>query len=122
MLLLTKLLTRTAAKDLMVAPGNAATAGDKINIYCTGLGALLSDVAAGDNGPHASTTVTAVSVTIGGKAAEVRFNGLTPGMVGFYSVEAIIPNDLAPGDRVPVTLTSMTNPPAVSPEVTMAIQ
>jgi uncharacterized protein (TIGR03437 family) len=43
-------------------------------------------------------------VTVGGVPATVVFGGLTPGYVGLYQVNAIMPAGVAPGSQVPVTI------------------
>lgn len=106
----------------LVAPGNPAKTGDLVTIYCTGLGTLQAPVKAGDYGPPSSITANPVTVSIGGKDAPVKFSGLAPGIIGMYSVQAIVPDGIASGDQVPVSITSMTTPPAVSQTVTMAVQ
>jgi uncharacterized protein (TIGR03437 family) len=101
-------------------PGSPAGAGDIVVIYCTGLGIVTPPVAAGVPAPFpAAVTVNPVTVTIGGKTAEVKFAGLTPGYAGLYQVNAVIPPDVTPGDTVPVTLqvAGQTSPP-----VTMAVK
>src|SRR5262249_45006390 len=58
-----------------------AKAGDKIVIYCTGLGEVTPPVPAGSAVPagQASNTVNPVTVSIGGVPAGVTFSGLAPG-------------------------------------------
>lgn len=82
-----------------------ASAGDLIQIYCTGLGAVTNPPASGS--PASSTTLsvttTKPTVNIGGIPAQVIFSGLAPGTVGEYQVNVQIPAGLAPGP-VPVVL------------------
>ena len=110
------------AKGELISPGNAARAGDLVSIYCTGLGALRTAIKAGDIGPETSTTVNAISVTIGGKKAPVSFSGLAPGLVGVYLVQATVPDDVTPGAQVAVIIASETDAPALSQFVTIAIR
>lgn len=81
-------------------------AGDIIEIYCTGLGAVTPSGVTG--GPATSrplqTTTLSPSVTIGGQPAMVGFSGLAPGSAGLYQVNVTIPNGVTPGDSVPVVL------------------
>ena len=104
----------------MIDPGNPATAGDSIIIYCTGLGEVDPPLAAGQTPPETplSQTVNSVSVTIGGVDAQVTFSGLTPGSVGLYQVKAIVPAGANPGDHIPVVLTAAGQ---VSPAAMIAI-
>jgi adhesin/invasin len=102
----------------LAQPGTPAAVGETIVIYCTGLGAVTPAVAAGSRAPLA-TTANTVSVTIGGKAAQVAFAGLTPGYAGLYQVNAVVPSGITTGNAVPVVLSvaGQTGPP-----VTMAVK
>ena len=84
-----------------------AHSGDVVVIYCTGLGEVNPPVVTGTPAPAAppAQTVNQVKVTIGGLPATVQFSGLTPGLVGVYQVNAVVPAIKA-GDQVPVVLTS----------------
>jgi adhesin/invasin len=95
--------------------------GETVVIYCTGLGAVSPAVKEGSpaSATPPSTTVNPVTVTIGGKAAQVAFSGLTPGYAGLYQVNAVLPSGIATGDAVPVLISvaGQTSPPA-----TMAVK
>jgi len=67
--------------------------------------------------PPLSTTVNTVTATIGGKAAQVAFSGLTPGYAGLYQVNAVVPSGITTGDTVPVVVSVAGQ---TSPPVTMA--
>jgi adhesin/invasin len=69
--------------------------------------------------PPLSTTVNVVTVTIGGKAAQVAFSGLTPGYAGLYQINAIVPSGITTGDTVPVVLSVAGQ---TSPAVTLAVR
>jgi adhesin/invasin len=96
-------------------------AGDFISIYCTGLGVVTPSVDAGAAAPTTvlSRTVRPVTVTVGGRSAEVAFSGLAPGFVGLYQVNAVIPAGLTPGDEVPVVIETDGQ---TSPPVTIAVR
>jgi uncharacterized protein (TIGR03437 family) len=112
----------TDAQGNPITPTNPATAGQIITLYCTGLGELQQPVTAGSAGPASSATVTPVTVSIGGQPATVQFAGLAPQLVGMYIVQAVVPAGITSGAQVPVTITSQTSPPSVSPTVTIAVQ
>jgi uncharacterized protein (TIGR03437 family) len=87
-------------------PLNAATAGSVISIYGTGLGPLdpagvdgaIADIA------HAGS---AVSVTIGGRTAEVLYAGSAPSQVsGVFQINCRVPGELMAGAAVEVRVTS----------------
>lgn len=98
-----------------------ASAGDALVIYCSGLGAVSPAVGDGAAAPLSplSTTVNAVTATVGGQPAQVLFAGLTPGYAGLYQVNAVVPAGVAAGPNVPVILTVAGFPSA---PVTVAIQ
>jgi len=83
-----------------------ATAGDALVIYTLGLGAVTPAITLEDGTPSSplSMTLAPVAVTIGGVPATVLFSGLTPGFVGLYQVNLIVPSGIAPGSALPVTL------------------
>jgi len=106
----------------LARPGTPATIGETVVIYCTGLGAVSPAVKEGSpapNTPPLSTTVNPVTVTIGDKAAQVVFAGLTPGYAGLYQVNAVVPGGITIGDAVPVVLSVAGQ---TSPAVTMAVR
>jgi len=100
--------------------GTAASSGETITIYCTGLGVVDPPVTAGTPPPAApiSATVNPVSVTIGGRDGQATVGRLVPGRPGVYSVSAIVPNGIS-GDAVPVlvTVAGQTSTPGVTMSV-----
>lgn len=104
----------------LVDATNPATAGSSIvQIYCTGLGQVLFGNVAPAPASPLDTTITAPTVTIGGVAATAEFSGLTPGAVGLYQVNALVPAGASKGDAVPVVI-SIDG--VSSNVVTMAVQ
>jgi len=104
---------------IVVDANSPAHAGDYLEIYSTGLGAVTNTPQTG-----AVALVTPLSylirnatVTIGGVAAPVIFAGLAPGYVGLYQVNAQVPQGVAAGDGVPVIVsigTAASNPVTIS--------
>jgi uncharacterized protein (TIGR03437 family) len=82
-------------------------AGDVIEIYCTGLGAVnpSGTTGAAATSKPLQTTTLQPTVTIGGQTAQVLFSGLAPGAAGLYQVNVTIPTGVTPGNSVPVVLT-----------------
>jgi uncharacterized protein (TIGR03437 family) len=90
----------------LVDSSNPATAGSAIQIFCTGLGLVSNQPASGSPSPSEPLAATAAlpTVTIGGAAATVLFSGLTPGEVGLYQVNALVPAGSTRGVSVPVVI------------------
>src|ERR1019366_3649278 len=91
--------------DYTLANTNSpATAGETVQIFCTGLGAVTPTPTDGVAAAGASTTVATATVTIGGASAAVAYAGLAPGFVGLYQVNAQVPSGLSTGNQ-PVIIT-----------------
>jgi uncharacterized protein (TIGR03437 family) len=106
-------------------PGTPASIGETVVIYCSGLGAVTPKVKEGSPAPGVpplSTTDNPVTVTIGGKPATVAFSGLTPGSVGLYQINAVVPSGIITGDAVPVVIGVAGQTSPISPPVTMAVK
>ena len=105
----------------VVSSTNPAHAYEALIIYCAGLGDVDPRQIAGQPVPFSplSTTLDAVSVTIGGIDAPVFFAGLTPGFTGLYQVNAYVPTGVTPGDNVPLVITQAGR---VSPPVTISVR
>jgi uncharacterized protein (TIGR03437 family) len=88
------------------------SAGEFIEIYCTGLGPTREDLRG-----LARTTVTP-TVYLGATAAPPSYSGLAPGFVGLYQVNVQIPPGL-PSGTLPLVITSGN---AYSNEVRIAVQ
>ena len=101
--------------------GTPVGVGDTIAIFCTGLGSVAPAVPDGAGAPSSplANTVATATVSIGGKPASVAFAGLSPGFVGLYQIDAVVPSGVAPGSQVPVILSIAGQ---TSPPVTMAVK
>jgi uncharacterized protein (TIGR03437 family) len=93
-------------EQIPVDANHPMSAGDAIVIYCAGLGPVNPPVAAGSAAPSSppAKTTNPVTVTIGGKTAQVFFSGLVGGLAGEYQVNAYVPKGITPGDVVPLVL------------------
>jgi uncharacterized protein (TIGR03437 family) len=97
--------TDASGNTVLADAASPAKAGDVLVIYTVGLGVVTPAVKAGDPSPYPPANASgAVSVTIGGVPAKVVFAGLTPGGVGLYQVNVVVPSGVFPGGQVPVTL------------------
>uniref|UniRef100_Q020K9 Ig domain protein, group 1 domain protein n=1 Tax=Solibacter usitatus (strain Ellin6076) TaxID=234267 RepID=Q020K9_SOLUE len=100
---------RTAALNGDLSPHSAATpipAGGSVILFLTGEGPVTPAVADGTPAPVSPLAIVnaPVQVTIGGKGAQVTYQGLAPGYAGLAQINAIVPPGLTPGDQ-PVFIT-----------------
>lgn len=98
-------LSRNA--DFDKVPGARPEAsGNVVVIYATGIGntnPLVADGEGAPGGPLAQAT-SATTVTIGGTPAEVQFSGLTPGFVGLWQINVVLPANLPTNLATPMTV------------------
>jgi uncharacterized protein (TIGR03437 family) len=101
----------------LAGPSSPATTGDTLVIYSDGLGAVNQTIAPGAAAPAspAAKTNDQPQVTIGGQTSTVAFSGLTPGLVGVYQINGVVPA----ADQVPVVINISGQ---VSPAVTIAVK
>lgn len=97
----------------LITSSNPAVRGQTIVIYCNGLGAVTNQPASGQpapSNPLAQTTTLPV-VTIGGQQAQVTFSGLTPGFVGLYQVNVVVPAGIGTGNQpITIAIAGQTSP------------
>lgn len=94
----------------LITAAAPAKAGDTIVIYGTGFGPGQQNPPAGQQGspasgdaPSAAAPVAIpVQVTIGGKRARVVYSGFTPGSVGLYQLNVVLPEGFLLGDPLVV--------------------
>jgi len=85
-----------------------------IILWGTGFGPTSPSAPAGVETPATTTydTATAVSVTVGGKAATVYGAALAPGYAGLYQIAIQIPASLSSGDYPVVATIAGTQSPS----------
>jgi uncharacterized protein (TIGR03437 family) len=91
------------------SPANPAARGSYISIYATGTGLLSAAVADGTivTAANLPSSAAPISVTIGGQAATVTYQGAAPGLVaGVMQINAQVPMQVTPGTAVPVTISA----------------
>jgi uncharacterized protein (TIGR03437 family) len=100
-----------------LGPSTPAAAGDILVIYCAGLGDVNQTVAAGSISPPQVIATNTVTVTIDGISAPVQYAGLTPGSVGLYQVNAVVPSGIMPNATAPlvITVAGQSTPPDLIP-------
>jgi uncharacterized protein (TIGR03437 family) len=96
-----------ASNNALVTASNPIHPNDRISIYLTGMGQTFPEVATGDPSPSEplSSTLLPATVTLGGASLFIDFNGLTPGSVGVYQINALVPFKGVPtGFDIPLTI------------------
>ena len=78
--------------------------GDTIILYGVGFGPVAPGAPAGQLVPHLNTLASPFQFFVGGVQATVSYDGLTPGYVGLYQFNIVVPN-VSAGNLVPVTFT-----------------
>ena len=88
------------------SPQDPVLPEDYLTIYLTGLGAVHNPVATGATAPDSplSSALAPVVVSIGGQTANVTFAGLTPGLVGVFQINLVVPAILAGEQPLAVTV------------------
>ncbi len=110
------------AQGRLVDSAAPATAGEVVQVFCTGLGATEPRVVSGEPAPAAeplARVVVPVEARVGSRPARVVFAGLAPGFVGLYQVNVEIPAGVEPGQEAPLVLFQQGVP---SNTVTLAIR
>ena len=93
----------------LVTASNPAQRGQYIHIYANGLGAVDNPPSSGEATPLPTAeqplarTLVMPTVTIGGVTAKVLFSGLTPGSIGLYQMDVVVPPN-APTGLQPVVI------------------
>lgn len=88
-----------AADGSLVDASKPAVAGETLVIYGTGLGPVNGAMVTGQLASSASLAPTTqpVTLSIDGTPATVSFAGLTPGFLGLYQINAVVPRLASPG-------------------------
>jgi len=90
----------TDANGVVIGQANPARRGGTIIVYANGLGPVDRPIVSGDPTPSTlplTNTRVSPAVTIGGSTAPVAFSGLTPGSVGLYQLNVVVPADAPTG-------------------------
>jgi uncharacterized protein (TIGR03437 family) len=90
----------TDASGAVISQSNPAKRGQTIIVYANGLGPVDRPVVSGDPTPATlplTNTLVPPSINIGGRTATAAFSGLTPGSVGLYQLNVVVPADAQTG-------------------------
>jgi uncharacterized protein (TIGR03437 family) len=87
-------------------PSRPAEPGEYLTIYATGLGAAVDDIAAGAPAPLDRRILlrNKISVVAGGVNIDPAFAGLAPGTAGLFQINVMVPDSVASGPEIPMTL------------------
>ncbi|GEM_PF-2884903 len=88
-----------AADSSLVTSSNPAVAGEFLEIFANGLGALTTPLADGATSTVADSAANDVSVTIGGLPVTVSYAGIAPGFVGLNQINVNVPTGLKSGSN-----------------------
>jgi len=78
-------------------PAHAAKPGQVLTLYGIGFGPVTPATPAGTIAPPLTTLANPVMFLFGSTQANVVYRGLSPGLVGLYQFNVVVPN-LSPGD------------------------
>lgn len=96
-----------ARNGLMVTPSNPVHEEDQLVIYLTGMGRTLPAVESGVPAPSDPLAMAAIppEVTLGSVSLPIYYAGLSPGQVGVYQINALVPFKGVPkGLEIPLTI------------------
>jgi uncharacterized protein (TIGR03437 family) len=90
----------------LVSATSPAKPSEVLIVYLVGMGATSVNVPSGSPAPRDQLVLasTPVTMTIDGQPVQTPFVGLTPGGVGLYQINLIVPANVRAG-AVPVTIT-----------------
>jgi uncharacterized protein (TIGR03437 family) len=95
-----------ASNNELVTVSNPVHRGDDLIVYATGLGRTSPEVPVGSPSPFEplARAVDGPKLTLGGVGLPVAFAGLTPGLIGVYQVNVVIPRSVPTGFDIPLRI------------------
>jgi uncharacterized protein (TIGR03437 family) len=95
----------------LVNASKPAVAGETVQIYLTGMGAVAPGVADGTAGKANPLSLVNAQTTvyIAGQAATVVYNGLAPNFPGLYQIDVTLPAPLPGTGNLPVAIQTPTS-------------
>jgi uncharacterized protein (TIGR03437 family) len=94
------------ADSTLNTPSNPAVQGTTIQIFATGEGLANPPGKTGSIATEQHQPVLPVGVKIGGVQAQIVYAGSAPTEIeGLFQINAVVPNEITPGNAVPILLT-----------------
>ena len=95
-----------AVNNDLVTLSNPIHPGDDIIVYATGLGRTNPEIPPGMPAPQEplARAVVTPQLQLGGIDLNVYYAGLTPGLVGVYQINALVPRNVPTGFDIPMTI------------------
>lgn len=99
-----------ALNNELVTVSNPIHRGDDLVIYATGLGKTYPEVPVGVPSPFEplARALDTPKITLGGVTLPVSFAGLTPGLIGVYQVNLLVPRSVPLGFDIPLRIEQST--------------
>lgn len=90
----------------LVTLSNPVHPGDDLVIYATGLGRTDPEVPVGTPAPFEplARALNTPAISLGGVALPVYYAGLTPGLVGVYQINVVVPRTVPTGFDMPLRI------------------
>jgi uncharacterized protein (TIGR03437 family) len=109
------IIAQHAADFSLVLPTSPAKPGETLIIYLAGLGSATNQPASGSPAPAPPTDPKIpAALTLNGNLVQPSFIGLTPGTVGLYQINFVVPDGTPDGN-----LTLTVSQPGVASNVTI---
>ena len=92
-------IAQHAADFSLVTSSAPVKPNEFVILYLAGLGPTAPPVGTGEKSPLPPATITPLpGVTLDGKTAQVAFAGLSPGLIGLYQINFVVPPDAITGN------------------------
>jgi uncharacterized protein (TIGR03437 family) len=101
-----------AATGALITDSNPAAVGERLVVYCTGLGPVSGPMVTGQPASLTTLQQTTAQATakINSIPATVEFSGLTPGFLGLYQVNIIVPPGVTDRGFLDLSIGGLTAP------------
>lgn len=106
------------ADGSLITPQSPATSGEVVVLYAAGLGRTSPDIQSGEVVSAATFILyfAQLQILLNGNpcpAGNVFYAGLTPGFVGLYQINLVLPENLPPNPEIQIAIGSAESPSAI---------